>query len=287
MDQKCAGNSEPRTGKFRGWVFTICNYTEQDIENVKKINCRAIVCGKEIAPTTGTPHLQGAIYFDSQRTMISIKKKLSPERAKLFVMKGKWSDQEYCRKDGDMIRDEGDVPEQGKRSDVLRLKEVIDEGGSILDCYEENFADTCRIERSLKSYQDLRRRNRYRTEMTEGVWYWGATGVGKSHKAFEGFKIESHYVWQADNGWWDGYEQQDTVIMNEFRGQIPYGTMLQLVDKWPFGVPRRGREPIQFISKKVIVTSSMHPRDVYAGVAEKDSIDQLLRRFKITELKKI
>ena len=71
--------------------------------------------------------------------------------------------------------------------------------------------------------------------------------------------------------------------MNDFRGDVKYGELLQLVDKWPYQVSRRGREPTPFLARKVVVTSSMHPRDVYSGIAEKDSIAQLERRFEIRE----
>jgi len=122
--------------------------------------------------------------------------------------------------------------------------------------------------------------------MTEGIWYIGETGAGKSHKAFEGYSPETHYVYPYDNDWCDGYMQQETMIINEFRGQIPYSRLLELVDKWPAALRRRGREPMPFLSKRIIVTSKMHPRDVYKNLSEHDTLDQLIRRFKIFEVGK-
>ena len=130
-------------------------------------------------------------------------------------------------------------------------------------------------------------RKRFRTEMTQGIWYHGPTAVGKSHKAFEGFDPQTHYVWKLNekSGWQDGYAGQETVIINDFRGEIPYNEMLQLVDKWPHSVPRRGREPAPFLAKTVIVTSSLSPAQVYHRRAEEDSLNQLLRRFDVIELR--
>lgn len=97
--------------------------------------------------------------------------------------------------------------------------------------------------------------------MTEGFWYYGETGVGKSHRAFAEAG-DDVYVWVDDNGWWDGYTGQEVVIINDFRGGIKYNELLQLIDKWPYSVRRRGRPPMPFTSKKIIITSSMSPDQV-------------------------
>jgi len=57
------------------------------------------------------------------------------------------------------------------------------------------------------------------------------------------------------------------------------------VDKYPYYVKRRNREPIPFTSKTVIVTSSMKPQDVYMNLDDGDHLEQLTRRFKIVEMK--
>lgn len=138
--------------------------------------------------------------------------------------------------------------------------------------------------RTLNKLEELRMRQVFRAEMTEGVWYYGETGVGKSHRAFKNYTPQTHYVLPNDNGWWDGYVQQDIVIINDFRGFLSYDFMLQMIDKWPFSVKRRGREPIPFISKKVIITSSLSPKEVYNKRNDNDSIKQLRRRMKVIKL---
>jgi len=138
--------------------------------------------------------------------------------------------------------------------------------------------------RTLDRIEDISMRKIHRTEMTEAVWLWGPTNVGKSHKAFEGYTPETHYLWPNDGRWWDGYRQQNTVIFNDFRGEIPYNVMLQIVDKWPFQVPRRGREPMPFTSKRVIITSSLSPMAVYHNREAEDSLAQLLRRMTVHKM---
>ena len=70
------------------------------------------------------------------------------------------------------------------------------------------------------------------------------------------------------------------VIFDEFRGQIPFNELLRIVDIHPtYSVRRRCREPMPFISKKVIITSALPPWEVYKHLDQGDSLAQLYRRF--------
>jgi len=49
--------------------FTINNYQREFIEQIFRIpKVKYVVLGEEVAPTTGTEHLQGYIYFETQKT---------------------------------------------------------------------------------------------------------------------------------------------------------------------------------------------------------------------------
>jgi len=268
------------TTRHRGWCFTLNNYANDDVERIMKIEHRYVVIGYEVGEQ-GTPHLQGYIEFKNPRAFGGVNKlglghiearRGTPEEA-----------EKYCKKDGNWVED-GEPLAQGDRNDIKKtmsallegtytVEELIVEQPTVYQLYGRTF------ERAL----DLQRRTIYRTEMTVGVWLWGPTGVGKSHRAFEGYDPETHYVWSNDNGWWDGYVGQETVIINDFRGEITFGMMLNLVDKWPFMVRRRNREPFPFLAKKVIVTSSLQPHQVYKNLDE-DKLDQLYRRFLVEEI---
>jgi len=135
--------------------------------------------------------------------------------------------------------------------------------------------------RTLNKLEDIALRKKFRSWMTKGIWRYGPTGTGKSHMAFEGFHPETHYVYPNDSGWWDGYVGQETVIINEFRGEIKYSELLDLVDKWPKTVKRRNREPVPFLAKTVIINSCKSPCEVYNNLSATDSLSQLYRRFEI------
>lgn len=62
--------------KFRKFIFTLNNYEEDDINSISQYfseTSKKYIFGKEIAPKTGTKHLQGYVEFKNQKTIITIK----------------------------------------------------------------------------------------------------------------------------------------------------------------------------------------------------------------------
>lgn len=270
--------------RSRGWCFTINNYTDDDVTKINSFDCRYMVYGFEVGQS-GTRHIQGFLYMNNDKTLSAMKKKFH-STAHLEPQKGtSVQASDYCKKDGKFV-ERGEIPQQGRRTDLTSLKDEILAGKKVDDIVLEDPEMYHKYGRTLHKIEDLRMRKTYRTTMTEGVWLYGTTGTGKSEAAFKDFNPDTHYHYKYDNSdWQDGYTQQDIVIIDEFRGQIPMHSLLTMVDKHPNHVmKRRGREPLPFVSKKVIVTSSMHPRDVYKNLNENDKLEQLLRRFKIINL---
>ena len=170
--------------------------------------------------------------------------------------------------------------------DLQEVKQAIDDGMGEHELWDEYFETMVRYSRAMKEYLDVKRRSMFRKEMAIGTWIWGPTGVGKSHMAFKDFDSKTTYVHDVSTDWWDAYEGQETVIINEFRGEIKFSQLLDLTDKWPKKVKRRGREDTPFMAKKVIITSSMPPDECYQKSQGLDNIDQLMRRFEVLHVKK-
>lgn len=273
----------------RGYVFTLNNWTQEEKERLMVVNCRYIVFGEEIAPKTGTPHLQGFVYFKDAKTRSACMKNLGVGKRIWFQKeseKATVNDRiNYCKKECTNIFEYGDPPKQGARGDLEQLVTSIQEGDITTDDIAiENPYMYQQYGRTLHKNEDIALRKKFRTEMTQGIWYFGKTEKGKSERAYKDYDPKTHYnVPVQDKGWWDGYTGQEIVILNDFRGEYNYQFMLNLVDRYPFSVSRRCREPVPFLAKKVIVTSSLPPWEIYKHRLEEDKIEQLLRRFKVYE----
>lgn len=241
------------------------------------------VYGKEICPTTKKEHYQYYLEFNAPKRFNTIKKKFPKLH---FECRRGTSLQasDYCKKDGD-FEEWGQRSSQGNRIDLQALCTEVRLGKKTIDDILVEMPNAYhQYGRTLQKCEEFYFRSLKRTEMTECIWYHGPTGVGKSHAAYT--EHPDAYDYPYDGDWWDGYRNQDTVIINDFRGQIPYDKMLRLVDKWPCSVRVRCSQPRPFTSKLIIITSSKSPAQVYCQRNEEDSLDQLLRRIKVVNLKK-
>lgn len=242
----------------------------------------------EQCPTSGRLHYQGYVQFKKEKRLTALKK--INKRANWGETNGSAeSNKKYCSKNDSRIKgpwEKGQLSRSGDRKDLDNLRDDILQGRTTVDDVAVNDPHKYHIYgRTLSKIEDIVLRKKFRTKMTQGYWYFGKTGVGKSHIAYEGFNPETHYNYKAEKGgWWDGYTGQDIVIINDYRGSIPYDELLKMVDKWPFEVPRRNREPVPFLASKIIITSALPPQDVYCNRNENDKIEQLMRRFEVYEL---
>lgn len=110
------------------------------------------------------------------------------------------------------------------------------------------------------------------------VW-WGPTNCGKSHAAWQAAGGDA-YPKDPRTKFWDGYDGDNHVVIDEFRGGIDISHILRWFDKYPVRVEIKGStKPL--MATHFFVTSNIHPRDWYPDL-DNDTIDALLRRMTIT-----
>lgn len=273
-------------------LFAFTDFNEEHMKGnfwqdfYKNENVRYMLIGIEICPTTNKKHLQGFIYFKNERSFNAIQKKTKNvhlEQCRYDAI----SNCTYCAKDGNLFYEDGKKPAQGERNDLILIKDEIVRGETSLnDIILERPNIYHLYGRTLSAIENIANRKKWRTWMTKGIWYHGPTGCGKSREAFKNYHPDTHYALNLqDKGWWDGYSGQEIVIIDEFRGDLTFKYLLQLCDINPMTVPRRGNAPYPFLAKKVIITSSKHPINVYSHILDQEeNFAQFERRFEIISL---
>lgn len=122
-----ARNDIRRTNR---WLFTLNNWTQEEYDHILTHTDQFVyaIIGKEHAPTTGTPHLQGFIRFRVRKTFNAVKNVIG-QRAHLIAANGTDEEQrEYCRKEGDFWEHgEPVVSERGRRRDIEFINEWVDQ----------------------------------------------------------------------------------------------------------------------------------------------------------------
>lgn len=102
------------SGKHRAYCFTWNNYTEDDVSYLKTVDCQYIVFGFETAPTTGTPHLQGYIYFSNPRSFEAVRKNVFKQKAHIIPAAGDaLQNYDYATKGGEFY-EQGAKPQSDK-----------------------------------------------------------------------------------------------------------------------------------------------------------------------------
>lgn len=109
--------------------------------------------------------------------------------------------------------------------------------------------------------------------------FWGVTGSGKSHLAWESAGL-SAYGKDPRTKWWCGYRGQEHVVLDEFRGDIAISHMLRWLDRYPVTVETKGGS-IPLVARQIWITSNLDPREWYPGL-DSGTVDALLRRLEIT-----
>lgn len=106
--------------------------------------------------------------------------------------------------------------------------------------------------------------------------FWGKTGTGKTRRAWNEATLEA-YPKDPRTKFWDGYRDQEHVVMDEFRGGIDISHLLRWLDIYPVIVEVKGTA-IPYKVKKIWITSNLDPRDWYPNLDARTR-DALLRRF--------
>lgn len=279
--------SEVERGRL--WCFTNydLSFDYKSIYNEVNNDIRYIAYSNEICPSTNRHHHQGFIYFHGKKQSVKKIAKLLG-KSHCAICKGTLEQNEaYCSKSSELI-EIGDRPAQGERKDLTQLKDEVLNGTITAEqimCTNPTIYHL--YGRTIDKLEDVALRQKYRTWMTMGYWFYGETECGKSEHIFRDFNPSTHYVFPDDNGWWDGYKGQEIVLFDDFRGNtIAYAELLKLCDKYPKTVKRRNREPVPFLAKKIYISSSLHPAYIYTNLHKDDKLDQLYRRFNIIELKR-
>lgn len=111
------------------------------------------------------------------------------------------------------------------------------------------------------------------------VVYYGATGTGKSRRAWDEAGVDA-YSKDPRSKFWCGYVGQRNIVLDEFRGGIDIAHLLRWLDRYPVRVEiKGGSRPLA--AEKIWITSNLHPDDWYPELDD-ETKKALRRRLQIT-----
>lgn len=267
------------------WVFTINNYEESHITTLESPKFLSIVTymvyGREVAPTTGTPHIQGYVRFKNQKKLSELVKKLP----KTNFLPAKGSPEQnfiYCSKEN-AYKEFGTRPKgTGKRTDLDKARQLhLDNVPLYEGLLQMSSMQGVRYFQTLNGAKP----NTALIEDKKVYWFYGTTGTGKSWTARQlaeaQFGPGKYWISTGHLKFWNGYNGEECVILDDFRADFcPYSLLLRYLDIYPSRVEVKGAH-VNLLAKVIYITCPFHPEQCFATVAENKK--QLLRR--ITEIR--
>lgn len=265
-------------GKYCRWVFTHFKYdTVKDPETWSGIKfCRWQL---ELCPSTERLHLQGAVWFTSKRTLAGLRHHFP--RVHWEPMMSQQGSLDYTCKEETRVEgpwEIGTPPSQGKRTDWIALKQDLDKGVSLVEVSQQHFPLFIRYSTGIQKYH-LLRHSRFIRGRPEILIVYGDSGLGKTRTVREAFP-NAYWLEQPPKNsalWFDGYNGESTIIIDEFFGWISYNALKRLLDYGQVKVKVHGGM-VPLFAHKWVFTSNTHPSNWYPKV--NDPSNALMRRLK-------
>lgn len=223
----------------RNWCFTDFKLLKfKSIYESYKDIIRYICWGKEICPKTKKEHYQGWVQFFNKKRMGGVKKIFGCNKIHLEVCQGsEYDNEKYCKKDG-KFNSFGKFISMGERSDLEQIKKKINDNVKMIDIANDHFGDFLRYHKGIYEYKKLVQQKMCQGfRKVEVIVIEGKTGLGKTKKAMEEATFKIH---ASKLNWWDGYDGDKIICIDEFANQIPITELLGILDGYNLRLDIKG-----------------------------------------------
>lgn len=261
--------------RAKNWIFT--SYSDERPEIGLGID---YICSqREICPRTNRHHWQGYIEFAQQVDESEVRSLLGPGAFVQIRYGPQQAAINYTKKP------ESAIPntwlEQGRPHDLpvgemwATVKESIENGATYPDIARSAPRLAFQYASGIKSVIDaLNEPPEWRD--VKCFLYWGQSGAGKTRRVKEQEGYLNVYI-KPPGPWWDGYNGQPVVLLDEFSGETPFQDLLRWTDGHPLRVPFKGGFKAA-LWNKVYFTSNI-PRDAWYPNMCTARMDALRRRL--------
>ncbi len=237
-----------RNEPSRWWCVTC--YKPELAGAWKLVTCKYLVFQLEVTKTEKL-HLQGYIELDKPIRFAGVKKLLGDPA---LHVRQRWHDRaharNYCMKEESRVSPPVEIGEwvpdaQGSRTDVLAFVEAIRAGHTDIELLDQYPTGVLRYYRAIPTIRHIVAAARVpRRRVVKVVVLWGDSDVGKTYactlrdgKDFDDY----HFLNVSDTGtWFDGYQGQSRLIIDEFKGGIKRSHLNRYLDGYRFDAQTKG-----------------------------------------------
>lgn len=250
-------------------------YNEQYIKPFKEKTKYGVI-GLEIGQETGNIHYQCYFELKSPTRMSTMAKLLPGAHFEARIGSAKQAS-DYCKKDG-KFTEWGEISKQGFRSDLAEAANAIVEQHSLKEVALEHPEVFIKYSSGITKLHHMAQPDRDPENPPMVMWIWGETGVGKTRAVREAHN-ENVYI-KDGTQWWDGYNYEEAILIDDFDGKWPYRDLLRLIDRNKYSGQTKGGY-IKINSPFIYITCDKPPEAFWSG----KELAQIKRRlFEIINL---
>lgn len=243
--------------------------------------CKSFAYQEERGDKSGNRHFQICFCLIKKLTWNNLYKNILCKKYKLDLMwvkaleKKKGSPQvmmTYCMKKKGRVAGpwhKGFLKGQGERTDIKETYALIKEGKPFGDVVDHNPALAIRSFSGLSNVYNLMAPKPPISNRSVYV-HFGASGTGKTSSVYSMYPAGSVYTLQPPNAksgaiWWDDYDprKHKTVLIDEFYGWIPIGTLLVWIDRHTRPNVQRKGGSVEMCAERIILCSNVPWRRWY------------------------
>ncbi len=301
------GRKQKRTttvrSRSRAWCFTE-NAIQDNAQTAGRVqrsiqeglsaygdDIRYIIFQRERGLEATADHFQGYVEFYRPYGLVGVRARVSATAH--WEARGGSQKQAiaYCKKNdtrcaGDSGPFEyGHKAEQGQRTDIKALREACETGCSKRKLLEDHTSACAKYPRFINLCESIYFTPNWRK--VECTLLVGATRLGKTRWVYENWDMKSFWSLPAVTTavWFDGYDGQTHVLIDDFPGQECMGItlLLQLLDGYTLRVPVK----CGFTSWKpthIALTSNISPNIWYCWSGKRSQYDALAARFSLVKV---
>lgn len=278
--------SSPYAKKCANWCFTN-HLLEDKIDSSAGGRIVYVVWQLEVCPTSGKVHQQGYLELKTATSLGSVKTLLpgahwTPARGSGQQNTDYCTKMESRAKEGYDTFTFGVMKGQGKRTDLKELAEEIKEA----PVQGLTFASVClsrpdqyiKYNKGMEKLDFMVRQSIKVRAAPKILWLRGESGSGKTHAVREALLSSDapYYRKPAGNKWWDGYNGERIVWLDDFdRESVAWRLLLNVLDRDVIKVEIKGGF-VNLFATTFIFTSNEEPKVIYYDVLD---MLPLLRRI--------
>ncbi|RIB03372.1 hypothetical protein C2G38_2049323 [Gigaspora rosea] len=166
-------------------------------------------------------------------------------------------------------------PEEYKNEEyepIVEGNKLLADGATPLEVFKHNL-EKVRYSQNYdgikKIYEDLQQENKkeiHRFWRPVTIYFYGPGGSRKTGLIQELFSEELYdkpKIQRSESNWWNGYEGQEIVLIDEFYTKIDWDDMINVLNNLCFNVEKKHSRFEPFIAKYVFLTATKPPEEAY------------------------